>query len=68
MAGSRMRFANLDEKDMLKVRELEKQMNSLVLVMERHSPLARLDDAQLEQLRSLERDLGVVLVAYAPGR
>jgi hypothetical protein len=63
-----MKFANLDEKDLLKVRELEEQMNSLVLVMERHSPLARLDEAQLEQLRAMESDLGVLLVAYAPGQ
>ena len=66
MRKNRYIYADLDDSGLDKVRTLEEQMGSVVLVMERLLPVAPLSDEQLEQIQSLEQDLGVVLVAYQP--
>ena len=66
MKSPRMKYANLDERGLEKVRTLEEQMGSLVLVMEQQYPIAKLSDRQLERIQELEKDLGVILIAYQP--
>ena len=66
MPASRMKIANLDEASLKKVRELEEQMESVILVLEPHRPLADLTPEQVERVQSLEKDLGVLLLAYQP--
>lgn len=64
MQTNRFRYANLDGAGLEKVKTLEEQMEAVVLVMERHLPAAKLTDEQVEQLKAVEADLGVILVAY----
>jgi hypothetical protein len=64
MSAPRMKIANLDEAGLRKVRELEEQMQSMILVLEPHHPLADLTPEQVERLRALEKELGVLLLAY----
>ena len=64
MSALRMKIANLDEASLQKVRDLEEQMESVILVLEPHRPLADLTPEQVERLQSLEKELGVLLLAY----
>ncbi|MEJ2263569.1 MAG: hypothetical protein P8X95_08985 [Anaerolineales bacterium] len=64
MSALRMKIANLDEASVQKVRDLEEQMESVILVLEPHRPLADLTPEQVERLHSLEKELGVLLLAY----
>lgn len=64
MSALRMKIANLDEASLQKVRDLEEQMESVILVLEPHRPLADLTPEQVERLHSLEKELGVLLLAY----
>jgi hypothetical protein len=66
MSAFRMKIANLDEASLNRVRELEEQMESVILVLEPHRPLAKLTPEQAERLQSLEEELGVLLLAYQP--
>lgn len=66
MPASRMKIANLDEASLKRVRELEEQMESVILVLEPHRPLADLTSDQVQRLHSLEEELGVLLLAYRP--
>ena len=59
-----MRIANLDEKSLKRVQQMEEQMGTLIIALEPHIPLAELSDDQVKRLNSLEEELGVVLIAY----
>ncbi len=64
MARARMKYANLDQNELDKVHTMEEQTGSVILVMQEHYPVAQLNDQQIEQLKTLEKDLGVILIAY----
>lgn len=64
MTVKRMRIANLDEKSLKRVQQMEEQMGTLIIALEPHIPLAELSDDQVKRLNSLEEELGVVLIAY----
>jgi hypothetical protein len=64
MQTNRFNYANLDEAGLKKVQTLEEQVDSVILVMERQLPIAKLSDQQVDQIHTLEKELGVVLVAY----
>jgi hypothetical protein len=64
MQTNRFNYANLDENGLKKVQTLEEQMDSVILVMERQLPFAKLSDEQVKQIEDLEKELGIVLVAY----
>ena len=66
MATIRMKYAQLDENNLERVRSLEEQTGAVVLVMEKVHPLARLTDPQIQRIQALEKDLGVILIAYPP--
>jgi hypothetical protein len=63
MATTRMKFAQLDDSGLEKVHSLEEQTSSVVLVMERIYPVAKLTDEQVNRLKILEDELGVILIA-----
>jgi hypothetical protein len=64
MAARRMKIASLDESELKKIRQMEESMGTLILALEPHIPLADLTDVQIEMLGALEKELGVVLIAY----
>jgi hypothetical protein len=64
MAARRMKIASLDESELKKIRQMEESMGTLILALEPHIPLADLTDEQIEMLGALEKELGVVLIAY----
>ena len=64
MKAPRMKYANLDNRGLEKVHTLEEQIGSVVLVMEQQFPIAKLSDQQVEHIQALEKDLGVILIAY----
>jgi hypothetical protein len=64
MAAKRMKIANLDEADLRKVQQMEESLSTLIIVLEPLAPLADLTDAQVEILKALEHELGVLLIAY----
>jgi hypothetical protein len=64
MARARMKYANLDQKELEKVQTMEEQTGSVVLVVQEHYPVAQLNEQQIEQLKALEKELGVILIAY----
>ncbi len=64
MAQLKMKYAQLDDSGLAKVHALEEQTNSVVLVMETIHPVAKLDEAQVKRIQQLEKELGVILIAY----
>lgn len=64
MAARRMKIASLDESELKKIRQMEESMGTLILALEPHIPLADLTDEQVQMLGALEKELGVVLIAY----
>ncbi len=66
MAKTSMKYAQLDEAGMEKVQVMEEQTGAVVLVMEKIHPLAKLNDVQVKKIQELEKDLGVILIAYQP--
>jgi len=64
MTARRMKIASLDESELKKIRQMEESMGTLILALEPHIPLAELTDEQVDMLSSLEKELGVVLIAY----
>lgn len=61
----KFKFANLDEASLDRVKELESQMDDVyILALEPRVELADLSSDQVEQIRALEQELGVVLLAY----
>lgn len=59
-----MRFAQLDEERLEKLRALEDKLDATVLAFEPMVALADLEQSEIEQLKAMERELGVVLLAY----
>jgi hypothetical protein len=59
-----MKIANLDEESIARIRKMEEAMDSLIVALEPHYPLAELSDDQVIKLQDLEKELGVVLIAY----
>jgi len=64
MSKRRMKIANLDEEGIERIRQMEDAMDSLIVALEPHYPLAELSAEQVSRLQDLENELGVVLIAY----
>lgn len=60
----RMQIANLDESELNRIRQMEESMGSLIVALEPHYPLAEISPEQVKKLQALEKELGVVLIAY----
>jgi len=64
MAKRRMKIANLDEANIERIRQMEESMGTLIVALEPHFPPAELTEEQMRKLQDLEKELGVVLIAY----
>lgn len=64
MSTPKMRIAKLDEASLRKLRSIEETMGATILALEPVYPVAQLTPEQLEVLQKLEKELGVVLIAY----
>lgn len=62
----RIRIANLDPATIEKLKLMEAEFGSCILALEPYHPPAPLTEQQLQKLRAVEKELGVVLLAYAP--
>ncbi len=59
-----LKIAHLDEKAQAKVQALEQAINKQIMAYERGSRFADLSDEELAQVHALEKELGVILLAY----
>jgi len=59
-----MKIANLDDASLAKLKQMEDSFGSLILALEPHHPLADLSAEQIQKLQTLEKELGVTLIAY----
>lgn len=64
MPTRRLKIANLDDTSLERVQQMEEAYGTLILALEPHYPLAELSQEQVNKLRELEDELGVVLIAY----
>ena len=64
MSSPRMRMAKLDEASLRRLQNIEEAMGATILALEPIYPVAQLTPDQLEVLQKLEKELGVVLIAY----
>lgn len=64
MVQQKMRFANLDESSLNRIKKMEEAMGSVILAVEPVYPVAELSPEQVERLQAVEKELGVVIVAY----
>ena len=64
MSTSQMKVAQLDRVRESRIRELEKELKAQVLALHPETQQAHLSNEQMLRLQSMERELGVTLVAY----
>ena len=58
------RYADLSETDVAKLRALENEMQGKILRAYKEMPPAKLTEEQINKVKILEKELGVVIVAY----
>ena len=58
------RYANLSEMDAAKLRALENEMQDKILLAYKKMSPAKLSEEQLIKIQALEKELGVIIVAY----
>lgn len=64
MPEHEVRYAELSEKKLKKLRKFEKELGAWVLAVQPAATLADLTEEQLARIQTLETELGVVLLAY----
>lgn len=64
MSKADIRYAPLSDKELKRLRKLEKKFGAMLLAVEPATQLANLSDDQIMRLQALEQELGVVLLAY----
>ena len=64
MPTPQIRIANLDSETLDKIHVMEEELGHSIVALEPYYPPAKLTDAQVGRLKSLEQELGVVLLAY----
>jgi predicted xylose isomerase-like sugar epimerase len=62
----RLKFADLDEKNVARVKSLEEETGTIILALQAVHPFANLSDEALERIKELEKEFGVVILAYQP--
>jgi len=58
------KYADLSEMDVAKLRSLESEMKGKILLAYKEMKPAKLTEEQTNKVRMLEKELGVVIVAY----
>lgn len=64
MTRTRFKFADLDEESLKQIKDYEESMDACILALAPRVDLADLAADDVEKLRALEEELGVVLIAY----
>jgi hypothetical protein len=64
MTRTRFKFAELDEESLKQIKDYEEAMDACILALAPRVDLADLAADDVEKLRALEEELGVVLIAY----
>jgi hypothetical protein len=64
MDESDVRYAQLSDKKLKKLRKFEKELGAWVVAVEPAATLADLTAEQLASIQALEEQLGVLLLAY----
>jgi hypothetical protein len=64
MNFSQIQYARLDREKIARLRELETKFGSWLVAVEPIAELAELTDEELQELKSLEKEMGVTLLAY----
>jgi hypothetical protein len=64
MSFSQIQYARLDRDKIARLRQLEEDLDSWIVAVEPVAELAELTDEQMQALKKLEQELGVVLLAY----
>ena len=64
MSEPRMRVAQLDKARLEKVQDLERELGTSLVALEREFSLDELSEEQLKKLQQAEAEMGVVLLAY----
>ena len=62
----KIRIANLDPATLEKIKLMEEELGSCIVALEPYHLPAPLSGQQLQKLLALEKELGVVLLAYTP--
>ena len=61
---SQLRYARLDREKIAMLHELESKLGSWVIAVEPASTVAEVNNEQLEKIKKLEKEMGMVLLAY----
>jgi hypothetical protein len=64
MEKTGMTVADLDEEKLAKLRAAERALGVTLVALEPEYSLARLSDEQLKHVQELEKELGVIALAY----
>lgn len=64
MTKRRMKIADLDQASIERIRQMEESFGTLIVALEPHVPLAELTEEQVRKLQGIEKEMGVVLIAY----
>ncbi|MFX1466215.1 MAG: hypothetical protein ACFFA5_07070 [Promethearchaeota archaeon] len=59
-----LKYADLSEMDVAKLRALENEMRGKILLAYQEMKPAQLTEEQINKVKILEKELGVVIVAY----
>lgn len=68
MTISQMRFARLDRQKLSKLREVEAELGSWLVVLEPEMETVELPEEQTQILKQIEADLGITFIACGPPR
>lgn len=58
------KFADLDDTSLLKMKEFEEKHGTTLVALQSRYPLAELKSKEVKDLKNLEKELQVTLVAY----
>lgn len=64
MKLAQLRYARLDREKMAMLHELEGKIGSWVIAVEPAAAMTEISEEQLKKLKTLEEELGVILLAY----
>lgn len=64
MPNPRLRVAKLDDVTLEKLQAMEQEFGTRIVALEPYYPPADLSEQQVQRLKTLEKELGVVLLAY----
>ncbi|WP_287584438.1 hypothetical protein [Candidatus Borrarchaeum sp.] len=59
-----LKYADLSEMDVAKLRALENEMRGKILLAYKEMKPAQLTEEQINKVKILEKELGIVIVAY----